>query len=152
MQEPPRTIVTFKSRGFNTSVSKPTFVNPECYGDDVAIWLIEELRARGVETDEQPGAEDFGWYLKFAHNSTPYCAVVGYRPEDEPNEGDWVVWLERDAGFLASLLGRRDRGINPEAAQLLHDILSSSSKAESIRWHAKKDFEAGREEQASQTP
>jgi hypothetical protein len=150
--EPPRTVVTFKSRAFNTSMPKPSFVNPECFGDDVAAWLIGQLRARGLETAEQPGAEDFGWYVRFTQNDTPYCAVVGYRPDHGPDGGDWVVWLERDAGFFGSLLGRRDKGIQHEAAHLLHEILSASGELRHIRWYFKKDFDAGREDGASATP
>ncbi|MDP8921331.1 MAG: hypothetical protein M3O34_00415 [Chloroflexota bacterium] len=152
MQEPTRTVVTFKSRAFNSSVPKATFVNPECFGDDLAAWLGGQLRARGLEADEQPGAEDFGWYLRFSFEGVPYCAVVGYRPDDGPDGGDWVVWLERDAGFLASLLGRRDKGIRREAALLLHDVLSASGDLQHVRWHSKRDFDAGREDRASPAP
>jgi hypothetical protein len=152
MPEPPRTIVTFQSAAFNTSVPKPTFVNSECFGDDLAAWLAGQLRARGLATADQPGAEDFGWFLRFTHGDRPYCAVVGYRADDGPAGGDWVLWLERDVGFVGSLLGRRDRGIQPEAAQLLHEILSASGDVRRIRWHFKPDFDAGHEDRASPTP
>jgi hypothetical protein len=148
----PRTVVTFKSEAFNTSEPKPTFVNPECFGDDVAAWLIGQLRARGLETSEAPGAEDFGWYVRFRYRETPYCAVVGYRAEDGPDGGDWVLWLERDAGFFGSLLGRRNKGIGREAAELLHEILAGSDDLRQIHWHFKHAFDAGREEEASPTP
>jgi hypothetical protein len=65
-----RTLVTFKSSAFNTSEPKPYFINPGCYGDDVAKWLTRELRGRGFKTDEEPGQEDFGWYFNFEHGDT----------------------------------------------------------------------------------
>jgi hypothetical protein len=152
MPDPPRTVATFRSSAFNSSVSKPTYVNPECYGDDVAVWLMAQLRARGLEADQEPGAEDFGWYSRFNHNGKRYCAVVGYRPGDGANEGEWVVWLEREVGFLGSLLGRRDRAIQLETARLLHEVLSASEDLRDIRWHFKRDFDTGREAEANPTP
>ncbi len=55
-----RTVVTFQSPAFNTSERKDYFINDGCYGDDLARWLIEQLRSRGVQTDAEPGQEDFG--------------------------------------------------------------------------------------------
>jgi hypothetical protein len=150
--EPPRTVVTFRSGAFNTSEPRAGFVNPNCFGDDLAAWLIDRLRARGVETDEQPGAEDFGWYLRFRLGDARYCAVVGHRPDDGPGEGDWAVWLERDAGLLGSLLGRREQGILPEVARLLHQVLSASEDVRDVRWHVKADFDAGRGDRATDAP
>jgi hypothetical protein len=151
-QEPLKAVVTFRSTAFNRSVPKSTFVNPECFGDDLAAWLISQLQARGLAVQEEPGAEDFGWYVRFHCDGKPYCVVVGYRPADGAGLGDWVLWLERDAGFLGSLLGRRNHGIRHEATQLLHEILSGADEIQNLRWHTKRDFDAGREEHASVTP
>lgn len=147
-----RTVVTFRSGAFNTSIPGTGFVNASCFGDDLAAWLIGRLRARGIDTDGRPGAEDFGWYLRFRLGGARYCIVVGHRPDDGPGEGDWVAWLERDAGLLGSLLGRRERGILPEAARLLHAVLSASDDVRDIHWHVKADFDAGRENRATDAP
>jgi hypothetical protein len=152
MRELSRTVVTFKSDAFNTSEQKATFVNPDCFGDDLATWLIDQLRARGIETSDQPDAEDFGWYLQFTVDGKQYCAVIGYRPADEPDGGDWVIWLERKLGFLESVLGRRNSGIPRDVANLLHDILSGSREVRAARWFSKEDFDGGRESAASPTP
>ena len=40
-----RTLVTFRSSAFNTTQPKDYFINPGCFGDDVAKWLMGELRA-----------------------------------------------------------------------------------------------------------
>jgi len=139
----PRTCVTFKSSAFNTTEAKDYFINLCCFGDDVAKWLIEELKNRKIEVDNEPGQEDFGWYLTFFYNGTRYNFVLGWRPEDDENEGDWIGTIER-AGVLAAVLGRKRR-VEREVVSLIHDILVSSPKARDIRWHFDKDFMTGNE-------
>jgi hypothetical protein len=63
MESEIRTVVTFESTAFNMTEPKDHFINPRCFVDDVAAWLIRELRKQGIGTDEKPGQEDFGWYL-----------------------------------------------------------------------------------------
>lgn len=66
-----RTVVTFTSSYFNTTEPKDYFINPCCFGDDVAKWLIEQFKDRGVDTDENPGLlttapiiHDVRWHME----------------------------------------------------------------------------------------
>jgi hypothetical protein len=146
-----KTVVTFKSSAFNTSEPREYFINPCCFGDDVAKWLIEELRGRGYQTADAPGQEDFGWYFIFTVSSVKYCFVIGLRPGTEAAEDVWLCWLERHPSFVAFLLGNRLWGIQPDAARAIHEILSSSPKIREVRWHFKRDFDSGREELGTST-
>jgi hypothetical protein len=152
MMRPPRTVVTFKSRTFNTSEPKSYFINPDCYGDDLCRWLQQQLRGRGVATADEPGQEDFGWYVTFQSGSQQYCFVVGYRPTDNPGDGDWIGEIERQVGLLGSLLGGRKRGIQPEAVEAIHAVLATADLVEQVRWHFACDFSAGREDQGRDHP
>jgi hypothetical protein len=38
-----RTIATFNSDAFNTTEEKDYFINPSCFGDDAARWLLNSL-------------------------------------------------------------------------------------------------------------
>jgi hypothetical protein len=147
-----RTIVSFKSMAFNMTEPRTYFINPRCFGDDVAKWLILELRNRGVKADSEPGQEDFGWYFNFQVVGTPHAFVIGHRPGDERGEGTWIGWIERRRGFIASLLGARRRGIDPSALETLHSILSSSSQIRDIRWHRQHDFDKGHEDLGTSAP
>src|SRR5215472_16404147 len=98
-----KTVVTFKSSAFNVSEHKEYFINPGCFGDDLAKWLGERLRSNGHQAANEPGQEDFGWYLIFKVDNISHCLVVGYRPDD----GVWICWLERHRGPLGSLFGFR---------------------------------------------
>jgi hypothetical protein len=152
MYSPIRTVVTFKSQAFNTAEQKSYFINASCFGDDLAKWLIQELGKRGIKTDDEPGQEDFGWYLNFEIGGTASTFIVGYRPGDKNNAGTWIGWLERNRGFISSLLGRRETDIDLAAAEILHEILSNAPAIQDVRWHWKQDFDRGREELGKQTP
>ena len=142
-----RTLVTFRSDKFNTYDNKPYFINPGCFGDDVARWMIEELNNCGVKADPKPGQEDFGWYLTFWHGLYSYDIVFSHNPD-----GYWMGWIERQRGILGSLMGLRKKGIEGEAATLVHTILLSSSDISDVRWHFEKDFDALRENLGSASP
>ena len=143
----PRTHVTFRSSAFNTTEPKDYFVNPDNYGDDLANWLMRELRSRGVEVKDYMGQEDHGWYFTFRSGGVEYDFVVGMRVRDE-----WLGWLERSAGFVASLLGARKRGIGSDAALTIDAVLSASEQVRDVRWHFERDFMAGREEPGQPKP
>ncbi len=124
--------LAFKGNSFNTETQREYFINPGCFGDDVALWLISELRARGYASDAKPGQEDFGWYFTFHIDGSPHQAVIGYRPGADASDGDWLCWIERKAGLLGSLIGRR-KDVAPAAVEVIHKILASSPKISAVR-------------------
>jgi hypothetical protein len=147
-----RTVVTFESTIFNTTEPKEYFINPGCFGDDVANWLISELRKQGLRTDEKPDQEDFGWYLNFTITRLGHTFAIGYRPTGESEQGTWIGWVERNRGFIRSLFGGRKRGIHASAVEAIHNILSSSSQIQDVRWHFQHDFDKGLEERGALSP
>jgi len=147
-----RTVVSFRSSAFNTSETKSYFINPGCFGDDVAHSLIARLRAAGVSVDAEPEQEDFGWYFEFEVPEGRHCCVIGFRPGDEADDSDWILSLERSRGFLTSLVGARQRGIAPHAARHLHEALSRTPEVSMVRWFERQDFDAGREDASSPMP
>jgi hypothetical protein len=58
METTVKTVVTFKSSAFNMSEPREYFINPSCFGDDLAKWLAEQLRSNGHQASEVPGQED----------------------------------------------------------------------------------------------
>ena len=143
MESEIRTVVTFESTAFNMAEPKAYFINPCCFGDDVAMWLIGELRKQSVTTDEKPGQEDFGWYLNFEANGKAHTLVIGHRPTGETEAGMWIGWIERRRGFLPSLVGARDRGIQPAAVEAIDKVLSNSSLIRNVRWQSRQEFDKG---------
>ncbi|HYV46066.1 MAG TPA: hypothetical protein VFA20_14450 [Myxococcaceae bacterium] len=128
--------VTFRSDRFNTSQPREYFINPDCFGDDVAAWLIGELRSRGIDVDAEAGQEDFGWYVRYRVNGIPHCFVLALIPPDGVGRACWAGWFERDAGPLATLLGGRKRGITTDAVRIVRDTLESSPIIRDVEWMA----------------
>src|SRR5262245_10219337 len=124
--------VTFRSSAFNTTQVKPYFLNPSCFGDDLAAWMIARLRAIGIKTDDKPGQEDFGWYFEFDVPAGKHCCVLGYQ-DDDP-EGQWRLWLERSRGFLGSVFGMRKSGIDAAAVEAVRSILNKAPEIRDIEW------------------
>ena len=146
-----RTIVTFESPAFNVSEQKPYFINPCCFGDDLANWLAAQLRKKGHQADETAGQEDFGWFFGFEVSGMKHYFVTGYRPADANDAGTWIGWLER-RGLIRSLPGVRDREVSDRAAQAVHEVLSETPTIQNIRWHFKRHFDSGREDAGTPHP
>jgi len=140
-----RTVVRFVAEGFNKTEPRDYFINPCCFGDDVAKWLMGDLRKKGLAVDDEPGQEDFGWYFGFRFQGEEYHLVIGSM-EDTPY---WLIWLERAKGLIPSLFGARNRGIKPAAVQLIHDVLGASPNVSDMRWWHKPDFDRGADESLS---
>ena len=146
-----KTLATFESAAFNTQEEKDHFINPGTFGDDLAKWLIGRLRQAGLRTDDEPGQEDFGWYLDFRVPEGEHCVVLGFRPEDPAPDGCWIAWLERSRGLIGSLFGGRQRGIAASAVAAVHQALQDP-EIRNVRWHQKGDFDALREDLGTPEP
>lgn len=141
----PRTLVTFRSERFETRLPGGPVVHPGCFGDDVARWLIRELRARGVETADEPEPAGFGWYFGFRAGDADCELVIGWRPAGAGEPGTWTAWIERRANLLLAVLGARRRAIPPEAVAAVHAVLTASNRVRDVRWHARGERDAGRD-------
>ena len=129
-----KTEFSFKSTAFNCTEPKDYFINPGCFGDDLAGWMIGELNARGMKTMEAPGQEDFGWYFTFWVEGIEHCVVLGFQPNDASTGDQWLGWIERQVGFFLSITGGRKRGILPAAVGEINDILMSSKHISDLTW------------------
>jgi hypothetical protein len=81
---------------------KPHFINPCCFGEDFATWLLSELvplRDAGFELSA-PIQEDYGWGLWCRRGKDAFWIALGYcgdGPTDEPAE--WAVSVDYDPGL-----------------------------------------------------
>jgi hypothetical protein len=130
-----KTEVQFKSTAFNCTEPRDYFINECCFGDDVCRWLMQKLRERGVQASDEPGQEDFGWFFNFNIAGVDHCFVLGFQPNDPASGDQWLGSIERSAGFVASIFGRRNKGILPEAVEALNAILTSSPDIRDVTWH-----------------
>ncbi len=136
----PDLIVTWRSTAFNTAQPQPYFINPGCFGDDAARWLIARLHAMGIDADAAPDQEDFGWFFEFRIDNLAHCFVLSCRPEED-GSSTWIGAIEAGGGLLARI---RNRGlIDRRALAAIHHALSGSVEVTDVRWHRRRDFDAG---------
>lgn len=130
-----KTEVCFHSTAFNCTEPKDYFINDCCFGDDVARALIERLRAQGIQTADEPGQEDFGWYFRFTVGGADHSLILSFQPNDPATGDRWLGWIKRPTGFLSSLFGGGKRGILPEAVQALDTAIRSLPGVQHIVWN-----------------
>ena len=92
-----------RKHGVQHGRTEDYFINPGCFGDDVAMWLIDELRKQDLATDEKPSQEDFGWYLNFEVAGTAHTLVIGHRPAGETEAGTWIAMARAQARLFSVL-------------------------------------------------
>jgi hypothetical protein len=85
------------------------FINPCCFGEDLAAWLKDRLAA-APDLDLEIGApiqEDYGWGLKARGGADRYwiaISFIGDGPQEEP--GQWRVAADWTPGLLRRLTGK----------------------------------------------
>lgn len=100
--------ILFETDRFNVSDVKEHFINPCCFGEDVAEWLRQELIKEQITTST-PGQEDWGWYLLVERGSARYLVgVSGLHKEGAPdaNDGEWRIMVETRRTFWEWLTGK----------------------------------------------
>ena len=126
----------FETERFNISEAGAHFINPNCFGEDLAAWLRGKLAARGVEAGE-PDQEDWGWYLDATYKGRMYLVGVGGNPADEPeaagrrtgrNRAEWRIMIEPHRSVWDRLKnvgrGAPQASADEELAHLVRDILA----------------------------
>lgn len=100
--------VLLESSRFNISEVKPHFINPCCFGEDLAQWLINKLEERGIQA-RKPYQEDWGWEFSAEEDlNSYYIGVGGNSAEDpaNPNRGEWRVMITKRRSLIEKLLGK----------------------------------------------
>jgi hypothetical protein len=81
---------------------KPHFINPCCFGEDFAAWLLGRLaglKSAGFAFSE-PIQEDYGWGFSASRGRDRYWIALSYcgdGPTEEPAE--WVVSVGLEPGL-----------------------------------------------------
>ena len=142
-----RTAAIFDSDAFNLTEPKDYFINPICFGDDLALWLLGKLEERGFVIDKEPGQEDFGWYILYEVDDKPYCVTIGGYEETR-----WWITVERHLGLFASLTGARSRNIPEAAVRTIHDILGTVPEISNLAWYTGAEFTKGIIDESAGSP
>lgn len=127
--------ILFRTSRFNLSVVKPHFINPCCFGEDLAQWLSGKLTEKKIEAS-QPGQEDWGWYLKTSQSGNSYFLGmngVADKNSAHRDEGEWRIIVQRKR-TLWEWFTRRGRITDRDPLILaIQAILHSESEFRDIR-------------------
>jgi hypothetical protein len=89
----------FRTSRFNLSKVGLHFINPGCFGEDLAAWLCDKLRQKGVDLGA-PYQEGWGWGLPVKNGGQSYYLGAGGNADgssDNRDEGEWRVIVEKEA-------------------------------------------------------
>jgi hypothetical protein len=131
----PRFDILFETDSFNVSQVKEHFINPCCFGEDLAQWLGDRLTEKGVIT-APPGQEDWGWYLFGQRGPERYfLGVCGYRCEDAvgKNEGEWRIMVERRRSLWDKIRVRNKITDTDPILSIIEDILREQKDVRNMR-------------------
>jgi hypothetical protein len=121
--------VRFQSDQFNHTEPRPHYVNPTCYGDDVAEFLRAKLQTAGFEVGASVG-EDWGWLLECRVGEVVHSLAIGF----VEGEG-WQIIIERPRSLVSSLFGREAQP-DSQLPQAVHAALSGEPYVREIKWLA----------------
>jgi hypothetical protein len=130
-----RTHVTFVTKLFNTEEVKDYFINPRCFGDDCAQWLIDRPVSQGIERmDERPTQEDWGWLFSVTMRQRDFMIGVGLC-EDEEAPNTWLAFIKPQPGLLIrKLFGRPDDAELSAVCEAIDRALKSTPEIGDVRW------------------
>ena len=135
-----RRAVTFRTSRFESRVPKPHFINPNCFGEDLAAWLRPGLQAAGIEPGE-PIQEDYGWGVWADMGGDPYWLAMSSIDEDAGGEdgvgvetksatqaAEWAIIIAYEPGF--SLWKRFTHRARPEELARLCSAIDAKLRTE----------------------
>jgi hypothetical protein len=125
----------FRSSRFNLSKVGDHFVNPCCFGEDLAAWLREKLSDRGIHTDA-PGQEDWGWYLGLSHGGDKYLLGINGNPNEtstNENDGEWRIVIDKSRPLSQRLRGAGKITRDNPVAATVEEILRAEADFHDLR-------------------
>ncbi len=117
--------ILFQTNRFNVSEVKRHFINPCCFGEDLAEWLRQQLTKKGVGAGT-PYQEDWGWEMLAQQGPQGYfLGVGGYLREGavDKNDGEWRIMVEKKRSICEKLRGKNKMSETEPILSIIEDIL-----------------------------
>jgi hypothetical protein len=127
--------IVFRTSRFNLSKVGGHFINPCCFGEDVAIWLRAKLAERSVKARESY-QEDWGWELPVAYGDDSYYLCIGGNSDElrgNPDEGEWGIIVEKKRSIKQRLTGKGKIAVTDEMAKIIEEILGTEPAIRDVR-------------------
>ena len=118
---------TLRAERFNSTESKPHFINERCFGEDFAVWLKEKLTHVELDVSE-PIQEDWGWCLIATATGRKFTISIGIMDEsigEVPAEWRVGVAYERPMNGVLGLFRPVPVALLESVRAKLHAALAS---------------------------
>ena len=127
----------FRSDKFAAFDGEDRQVNPGMWGKGLAVFLRDNLRTEGFETEE-PVPEDWGWVLPVRNER--FHLWIGCGHYQEYPDG-FLCFIEPHTAFVRPLLRKMDTRGRVEALQRAMDkILAETAGIRAKRWWTHEEF------------
>ena len=130
----------FETSKFNLSEQQEHFINPCCFGEDLAEWLCEQLKQKGLQPNS-PAQEDWGWYTEVVSANATYSINISGNAENEnvpSNLGEWRLSVEKHRTFLEKLRGKQEIERDAPLIRMLIEILEGEQEFSKVRVESSK--------------
>jgi hypothetical protein len=124
-----RPLITVETDLFEHREVKAHFVNPCCFGEDFAAWLIAEISQTNLDFQlSEPIQEDYGWGFwarQREHKFWVAISYVGDGPQESPAQ--WVISVVPDPGlnlFKRLLHRNKEEALTPLRQSLRKAVTS----------------------------
>jgi hypothetical protein len=127
--------ILFETDRFNVSEVKEHFINPYCFGEDLAEWLRQRLALTGVNAGA-PYREDWGWEMLTQHDSEQYYLGVGgclIEGAASKNDGAWRIMIEKNRSTWEKLRARNTIPETEPILSIVEDILREQADVRNLR-------------------
>jgi hypothetical protein len=125
--------IVFETDRFNLSEVRPHFINPCCFGEDLAAWLRGKLAERGIKAHE-PAQEDWGWYTGVSFGGGEYFIAIGGNAEEgAANRGEWRIAVEKVRTLWEKLTGKNKMLPQDGLVALILSMVSAEPAFGSVR-------------------
>ncbi len=121
--------ILFSTDRFNLSEVGAHFINPCCFGEDLAAWLRNKLIERRVETRE-PYQEDWGWELQVKYGDQSYYLCMSGNADGSAanlNNGEWGIIVEKKRSISQRITGGGKIAKDDRMVCLLNEILTGEA-------------------------
>ena len=119
-------LLTVETDLFEHRQLKPHFINPCCFGEDFAGWLIREISPITPEFKlSEPIQEDYGWGFWARRGKDSFWVAISYvgsGPQEPPAQ--WVISVNPDYGL--NLIKRLFHNTDERALGRLRDSVRNA--------------------------
>ena len=127
--------ILFRTNKFNLSQVKDHFINPCCFGEDLAAWLAPKLREKGVRIRD-PYQEDWGWELPVSLGDASYYLCMSGNSDELPGDmdlGEWRIIVQKRRSLLDRIANRGTIQPDDPMLAILQQMLSSDPAIREVR-------------------